>query len=119
MDRSEKDDSSLIDLNGIKQKPYFNGASQWLDTLGRFDMYLSVTSMSPFRCAPRKGYLDCLKSIYGYPCRNPDGATNFRTKINYYVSFAVTNKYEKNCSVYGKASEEITSDVPILRGKDK
>jgi hypothetical protein len=74
-DHPELDTSELLDSTGIKQYQSLIGALQWLITLGRFDIHLSVTTMSGYRVAPRQGHIDPLKRIYGYLKRHPDGAT--------------------------------------------
>ena len=45
------------------------GQLQWLATLGRFDLYAHVATMSRFRAAPRQGHMDRLKRIYAYAIR--------------------------------------------------
>jgi hypothetical protein len=76
-DHPEKDNSVLIDNLGIKKYQSLIGALQYLVTLGSFDIHLGVATMSSFCVAPRQGYLDRLKQMYGYLRRNPTGATRF------------------------------------------
>jgi hypothetical protein len=73
----ELDSSELFDSTGTKPYQYLIGALQWL---GRFDIHLSVTTMSRYRISPRQVQLDCLNHIYGYLRRHSDSATRFRTK---------------------------------------
>ena len=42
------------------------GQLQWLVTLGRFDLYAHVATMSRFRAAPRQGHMDRLKRLCAY-----------------------------------------------------
>jgi hypothetical protein len=39
---------------------------QWEATLGQFDIFIAVTTLSNFQIAPCQGYLDRLKRMYGY-----------------------------------------------------
>ena len=55
------------------------GQLQWLVTLGRFDMYAQIATMSRLRAAPRQGHMDRLKRIYSYTIRTKDYAIRFRT----------------------------------------
>ena len=66
-DHPELDDTEL--LTGESNQHYLTmiGQLQWLVTLGRFDIHTQVTTMSRFRSAPRKGYLERLQRIYGCP----------------------------------------------------
>jgi hypothetical protein len=42
------------------------GAPQWMVTIGRFDIFTAVMSLSSFRAEPRVGHLERLKRIYGF-----------------------------------------------------
>jgi hypothetical protein len=64
-DHPELDTSELLDSTGTKQYQSLRGALQWLITLGRFDIHLSITAMSGYRVAPHKSHLERLKRIYG------------------------------------------------------
>ena len=50
------------------------GQLKWLVTLGRFDIYAQVATMSRFRAAPKQGHTDRLKRIYSYAIRTKDYA---------------------------------------------
>ena len=42
------------------------GCGQWNISTGRFDTQSALMSMSRYRTAPREGYLERVKRIYGY-----------------------------------------------------
>ena len=42
------------------------GQSQWLISLGWFDIACAIMTMSRFRAAPREGHMERMKRIYGY-----------------------------------------------------
>jgi Reverse transcriptase (RNA-dependent DNA polymerase) len=116
-DHPELDTTDELDETGIKQYQSLIGALQWLVTLGRFDILLGVTAMSSYRAAPRVGHLECLKRMYGYIKRNPDGAIRFRVKIPDHESQAIPVKYDWSQTVYGDVTEELPPDMPIPKGK--
>jgi hypothetical protein len=76
----ELDDTELLVPKGIKQLQSMIGAAQWAISLGRFDINTSIMTMSHFQIAPRCGYLEILKQIYGYLQQYKDGAIQVRTK---------------------------------------
>jgi hypothetical protein len=63
-DHPELDNTPELDEDGIKQYQSLIGALQWLVTLGRFDILVSVTTMSGYRIAPREGHLERLKRVF-------------------------------------------------------
>ena len=116
-DHPEIDTSEELDEMGIKRYQSLIGTLQWLVTLGRFDIHLSVASMSSFRSAPRQGHLDRLKRIYGYVKRNPDGAIRFRVNIPDHESQGVPVRQDWSSTVYGNTKEELPPDMPEPKGK--
>ena len=80
-DHPELDLTPLLNKDGIRMYQSIIGALQWAVTLGRFDIFIGVVTMSSFRISPREGHLERLKHIYGYLKRQPDGAIRFRTGI--------------------------------------
>jgi hypothetical protein len=116
-DHPELDTSPELDETGIKQYQSLIGALQWLVTLGRFDILISVTTMSSYRAAPREGHLERLKRIIGYVKKNSDGAIRFRTNIPDNESQATPQIYDWSSTVYGNPKEELPADMPIPKGK--
>jgi hypothetical protein len=55
-----------------------SGALQWVTTLGRFDVFTALMTMSRFRALPSIGHLTRLKRTYGYLQKFPHGATRVR-----------------------------------------
>ena len=53
-DHPELDDSEFLDDDGVQQYQSLIGCLQWAISLGRFDIAVSVMSMSSFRAAPRR-----------------------------------------------------------------
>jgi hypothetical protein len=119
----DKDDSPELDqsdpLTEEKISIYQSliGALQWCITLGRFDIAVSVMTMSSFRVAPKEGHLDRLKRIYGYLKKHDDGAIRFRTHIPPNEELFNMPEYDWMYSVYGDCTEEVSSDMPVPKGK--
>jgi hypothetical protein len=116
-DSPELDTSDLLDDEGVRIYQSLIGALQWCVTLGRFDIAVTVMTMSSFRCAPRQGHLERLKRIYGYLRKYPDGAIRFRTGIPPNEDLFSMPKYDWMYNVYGDCSEEISPDMPEPKGK--
>ena len=116
-DHPEIDNSELLDATGIKQYQSLIGALQWLVTLGRFDIQLTVASMSSYRVAPRIGHLNRLKRVYGYLKRNSHGAIRFRVKIPDHESVAIPIQHDWGPTIYGDVIEELPPDMPTPKGK--
>ena len=79
-DHPELNDSPELLPEDANKYQSMIGASQWLITLGRFDIATAVATLSRFRVAPRQGHLDRLKRIYGYIRSQPNGAIRIRTE---------------------------------------
>ena len=76
-DHPKLDTSALLNTADIKLHQSLIGALQWLVTLGRFDILVHVATIGSFRVAPRIGHLDCLKRIFSYINKYPNGAIRF------------------------------------------
>jgi len=119
----DKDDSPELDqtdlLNEGQRTVYQSliGALQWCVTLGRFDIAVSVMTMSSFRAAPREGHLERLKRIYGYLRKHPEGAIRFRTGIPPCEEMYSMPDYEWMHTVYGDCQEDVSPDLPVPKGK--
>lgn len=116
-DHPELDNTPELDEDGIKQYQSLIGALQWLVTLGRFEILVSVTTMSGYRIAPREGHLERLKRVFGYIKKNPDGAIRFRTNIPNHESQGTPTKFDWCSTVYGNTEEELPPDMPTPKGK--
>jgi Reverse transcriptase (RNA-dependent DNA polymerase) len=116
-DHPELDLTPELDAADIKVYQSLIGALQWAVTLGRFDIFIGVATMSGFRIAPRQGHMDRLKRMYGYLKRQPDGAVRFRTGIPDHESRDTPKQYEWINSVYGPNQEELPDDMPTPKGK--
>ena len=65
-DHPEVDESSLLDDEGTRTYLSMVGQLQWLVSLGRFDIFSAVVTMSRFRLMPREGHVERLKRMFGY-----------------------------------------------------
>ena len=81
------------------------GQLQWVHSLGRFDIHAQIPTMSRFRAAPRKGYIDRLKRIYSYAIRTKDYAIRFRSDQPVY-SFLLDQDFDWKYSVHGNVHEK-------------
>jgi hypothetical protein len=111
-DHPELDNNTEWDETGIKQYQSLIGALQWLITLGRFDVLVSVSTMSGYPIAPREGHLERLKHVFGYIKKHPDGTIRFRTNIPDHESQGTHNNFDWCSEVYGNTSEELPPDMP-------
>ena len=87
------------------------GQLQWLVTLGRFDLYSQVATISRFRTTPRQGHMDRLKRIYAYAFRTKFDVVRFRTDQPG-KSFLPEQNFDWTYSVYGDVYEILPDDMP-------
>ena len=78
------------------------GQSQWLISLGRFDIACAIMTMSRFCAALRKGHIKRMKRIYEYVKQYPKGAIRVRLGLPDYSDLPL-EKYEWT-SIYGNTS---------------
>jgi hypothetical protein len=116
-DSPELDQSDVLNEDQTRLYQSLIGALQWAVTLGRFDIAVSVMTMSSFRAAPREGHLERLKRIHGYLRKWPDGAIRFRTGIPDNESKFTMPEHDWMYTVYGNCEEEISPDLPTPKGK--
>jgi hypothetical protein len=93
------------------------GQLQWLVTLGRFDIFSAVNSVSRFRLAPRKGHLERLKRMYGYIKSTKQGAIRIRVDQPDYDRYP-DMEFDWTESIYKDAKEEIPVDAPEPLGNE-
>jgi Reverse transcriptase (RNA-dependent DNA polymerase) len=115
-DHPELDVSEFLNSDNIKLYQSMIGALQWAVSLGRFDIYAAVMTMSQFRIAPRIGHLERLKRIYGYLKRFKNGAIRIRTELPDFSKLQDI-EYDWEKSVYGNVSENIPTNAPKPLGK--
>jgi hypothetical protein len=115
-DHPELDNSPLCNNDEIKQYQSMIGALQWLVSIGRFDIFTAVMSMSRWRVAPRIGHRDRLKRIYGYVKRMKDGSIRIRTQEPDYSDLPELH-YSWANTVYGNVKELLPKDAPPPLGK--
>ena len=92
------------------------GQSQWLISLGRFDIACAIMTMSRFRAAPREEHMKRMKRmkrIYGYVKQYQKGCIRVRVDLPNYTDLQQV-KYDWT-SVYGDISEELPKDMPVPR----
>ena len=108
-------------LNYLMDSPFIItstmiGQLQWLVTLGRFDIQEQVTTISRFRSAPRKGYLERLQRIFCYVLKTKHYSTRYRTEEPDY-SYLPNMKHSWSFTVYGNVQETIPNNCPKPLGK--
>ena len=89
------------------------GQSQWLISLGRFDIACAIMTMSRFRAAPREGHMKRMKRIYGYMKQYLKGCIRGRVDLPNYTDLQQV-KYDWT-SIYGDISEELPRDMSMPR----
>jgi hypothetical protein len=115
-DHPKIDDSAFLEEEGIQQYQSLIGQLQWAILLGRFDIAVAIMTMSAFRSAPRKGYLDLVKRICGYLSKMRHSAIRIRTEEPDYSDIPRT-EYGWEFYVYRGAREELLEDAPESLGK--
>ena len=115
-DHPELDYTELLKSKSIQHYLTMIGQLQWLVTLGRYDIYAQVTTMSRFRSAPRKGHLERLQRVYGYVLKTKHYSTRYRTKEPDYF-YLPDMKHDWSYTVYGNIQEIIPHDCPKPLGK--
>jgi hypothetical protein len=115
-DHPEVDTSELLAPDDIAKYLTMIGQLQWLVTLGRFDVFSAVTTMSRFRVAPRKGHLERLQRIYGYVLETKQAAIRVRVEEPEYSMFP-DQVFDWAYSVYGEVMELTPDDAPEPLGK--
>ena len=68
--------------------------AQWLVTLGRLDIAITVSSLSLYRVACQKGHLKHMKSLYGYVEHFPHAPICIHTENGYTLFMEIL---KKNC----------------------
>jgi hypothetical protein len=112
----ELDTTIELDEAGRTKYQSLIGCLQWVVTLGRFDVACALMTMSRFRVAPRKGHLELLGNIFGYLRKYPDGAIRFHVNIPPHEDQFTPVKADWDCTVYGKAFEELPYNMPEPKG---
>ena len=112
-DHPELDDTELFTGKSIQHYLTMIGQLQWLVTLGRFDIHAQVTTMSRFRSAPRKVYVERQQRISGYVLKTKHYSTRCRTEKPGY-SYLPNMKYDWSYAVYGMFKRSSPSTVPSL-----
>ncbi len=116
-DHPEVDESELCNEDDTAKYLTMIGQLQWLVTLGRFDIFSAVITMSRFRAAPKTGHLSRLKRIFGYVLESKDGATQVRCGCPDF-SHLQHNVYDWEKTIYGDVKEVLPDDMPEPMGKE-
>ena len=80
-DHPEVDETPLLGEEGTRTYLSMVGQLQWLVSLGRFDIFSAVVTMSRFRSMPREGHLDRLKRMFGYVRDTEHASIRVRTDL--------------------------------------
>ena len=110
-DHPELDDSDLLSPEDSKKYLSLIGAMQWAISLGRFDIFSAVTTLSRFRIEPRVGHLERIKRVYGYLRKFKHAAIRIRTGLPDYSSLDKIT-YDWAYTTYGNVKEELPRDAP-------
>ncbi|KAG7338517.1 reverse transcriptase RNA-dependent DNA polymerase [Nitzschia inconspicua] len=115
-DHPEMDTTPFLDEEKTKMYQSLIGALQWIITIGRFDVFSAVTTMSSFRAAPREGHLERVKRIYSYLHKMSDGKIRVRVEEPDYSGLP-NFEFDWSRTVYGFMSELLPDDAPEPLGK--
>ena len=98
-DHPELDYTELCNEEQITKYMCMIGQLRWAITLSRYNILACVMSMSRFRLAPKIGYLERMKSLYGYLGKTKHFAIRYRTKAPDY-SHLPKQEYEWTRTIY-------------------
>ena len=115
-DHPEMEDTELITGKSIQNYLTMFGQLQWLETLGRFDIYAQDSTISRFMSSPRKEHLERLQMIYGHVLKTKHYSTRYRTEEPDY-SYLPNMKYDRLYTIYGNVQEIIPNNCPKPLGK--
>jgi hypothetical protein len=93
------------------------GALQWMVTIGRFDIFTAVMTMSGCRVGRREGHLERVKRIYGFSPKMLHSAIFVQT-VNPDYSNLPELEHDWSRSVFGEVTEMIPQEAPDPLGKD-
>jgi hypothetical protein len=111
-DHPELDTSEFLDEEKTRIYQSLIGSLQWIVTIGKFDIYTAVMTMSSFRAQPRMGHLTRVKRIFGYLSKFRSSSIRVLTDEPIELSVLPDKEYEWKQSVYGDAEELIPMDAP-------
>lgn len=115
-DHPELDTTDFLDDEKTKLYQSLVGALQWVVTIGKFDVYTAVMTMSSFRAQPRFGHLERVKRIYGYLSKFRKSSIRVSvTEPDFSTLPDLDHEWEH--SVYGNVDEIIPDDLPEPLGK--
>jgi hypothetical protein len=78
-DHPELDTSKEVELDQIKEVQLMAGQFQWLVSLGHFDIFSAVTTLSRYRTKHREGHILRCKGLFGYLPEMPEVGIHYRT----------------------------------------
>jgi hypothetical protein len=116
-DHPELDDTKLCNPEQITQYQSMIGALQWLISLGKFDIFTAVMTMSRFRIDPREGHLNRLKRIYGYVRNTKDSGIRYQIEQPDYSGLP-PQVFTWSKTIYGEVRELIPKNAPPTLGKE-
>ena len=115
-DHPELDSSKEVEFDQIKEVQSMVGQFQWLVSLGRFDIFSAVTTLSRFRVQPREGHVDRCKGLFGYLAEKPEAGIRYRTEEPDFSGLP-SQVFDWTRSVYGDGREQVPKDAPLPRGR--
>jgi hypothetical protein len=92
------------------------GQFQWLVSLGRFDIFSAVTTLSRYRVKPREGHVGRCKGLFGYLADKPEAGIRYRTEEPDFSGLP-SQAFDWSRSVYGDGTEQKPKDAPLPRGR--
>ena len=116
-DHPELDMTPFLDEERKMTYQSLIGCEQWKISIGRFDTHIAFMSMLRYCNAPREGYLERVKRIYGYLCRFWHLKIRFQVDKPDYSNVPPIQDYDWGHIVYGKHEEDIAENLPDPLGK--
>ena len=113
----EEDNTPLLDNIGISKYRSLIGTGNWIITLGRFDVFYAINTLSRYSATPQEGHLKAMMRVFGYLDAFPNGRIIIDPTY-YDRSKYPPTRHENWDELYPDAEEDIPSDMPTPKGKE-
>ena len=114
---AELDESPLVPPDRISDYQSLLGSGNWIITLGRFDIYYAINTLSRYSMAPREGHFKAMTRVFGYLRQRPRGKILIDTSQPKVRENIGEPKEYDWMEFYPDAVECVPPDRPKPRGK--
>ena len=117
-DHPELDTSEFLNEDGIEKYQSLIGSMQWAVSIGRWDINITVMTLSSFRAQPRQGHLDRAKRVYTFLRNFKHFQIRFQTDEPDFSTVSEPPSFRVwRDTAYGHHEEDLPPDTPPPLGK--